>query len=574
MRSRRLAVPLAAAAALLAAAPSARAQTVTGRLVDPSGVPVERVLVVLVDSAGAQGGGAITDASGGFTIRAHGPGRYALRAERIGFATVSSPQFDLASGETREQRLVASGSAVALAAVTVTPQARRCAVRPREGLATATLWEEARKALNATAFAQHQRLFRYDLVRWERDLDPGTLAVRGDRRVHDSGVYHLPFVSAPPAELAREGYVRVAPGDTLVYYAPDADVLLSDDFLDGHCFRVAENGADSTLVGLEFQPAGGRHGADVRGVLWLERGTSRLRRLEYTYVNGPEAARLPGVGGTVEFTALPDGPWIVGRWSIRMPIAREVRQVSVQMGVRAPVVRDRGATNEVELIREAGGEVTGAVGGDARAVALSSAPPAYVQGVAWDSTRNAPLAGAHVFLSGTGAEAVADSDGRFRIRAPVAGSYTLAFADSSLGPLLAAVPRPQVRLEPDRTVTADLAVPSPRTLARTVCPAATLRSNAGIVLGRATGVAPGTEVWGLWSRYNVQAGRVLTGGADWARTVPDASGWFVLCGVSEDRPVTLSLRQGRHVLGQVEVNVTGLLRQDLDRATLADTAPR
>jgi hypothetical protein len=573
MRSRRLAV-LAALLGLAVTAASARAQAVTGRLVDPSGAPVERVLVVLVDTAGHQGGAAITDASGGFTIRARGPGRYALRAERIGFATVTSPRFDLAADETREQRIVASGQAVALAAVTVTPQARRCAVRPREGLATATLWEEARKALNATAFAQHQRLFRYDLVRWERDLDPVSLAVRADQRVHDSGVYHLPFVSAPPAELAREGFVRQAPGDTLIYYAPDADVLLSDEFLDGHCFRVAENGSDPALVGLEFQPAGGRRVADVRGVLWLERGTARLRRLEYTYANGPDVSRLPGVGGTVDFTSVPDGPWIVSRWSIRMPIAREVRQVSVQMGVRAAEVRDRGATSEVALIREAGGEVTRAVGSDARAVALSSAPPAYVQGVAWDSTRNAPLAGVHVFLSGTGAEAVTDSAGRFRIQAPAAGSYTLAFADSSLGPLLAAVRRPQVRLEPNRTVAANLAVPSPRTLARSVCPAAMLRSHAGIVVGRVTGAAPGTEVWGLWKKYNIQAARVLTGGADWAHTAPDASGWFVLCGVSEERPVTLSLRRGRHILGEVEVNVTGLLRQDLDLAALADTAPR
>jgi uncharacterized protein YbjT (DUF2867 family) len=36
----------------------------------------------------------LTNAAGGFTIRAPEAGRYSLRAERIGYATVTSPAFD------------------------------------------------------------------------------------------------------------------------------------------------------------------------------------------------------------------------------------------------------------------------------------------------------------------------------------------------------------------------------------------------------------------------------------------------------------------------------------------------
>src|SRR3954471_19229275 len=92
------------AAALLGAAPL-RAQTVRGELVDAAGRPVEQVLVALVGPGGHQAGAALTSASGQFRIRAPGPGRYSLRAERVGYATVTTPAFDLGDGETREERV-------------------------------------------------------------------------------------------------------------------------------------------------------------------------------------------------------------------------------------------------------------------------------------------------------------------------------------------------------------------------------------------------------------------------------------------------------------------------------------
>ena len=201
MRFRSLAFALVSLAAGLAAAAPARAQTVHGTLVDTAGRPVEQVLVALVGPGGRQAGGALTSATGEFRIRAPGPGRYSLRAERVGYATVSTPAFELKDGETREERVVASGRAVALQGVVVTPRNRRCAVRPGAGLATATLWEEARKALAAAEFSSRAGLFWYDVVRWERDMGTGGGAVTRDLRQTRSGVSELPFVAIPPAEL-------------------------------------------------------------------------------------------------------------------------------------------------------------------------------------------------------------------------------------------------------------------------------------------------------------------------------------------------------------------------------------
>jgi len=528
-----LSLPALLAAGFLAAAP-ARAQAVHGTLVDPAGRPVEQVLVALVDAQGRPAGGALTSAAGEFHIRAPGAGRYSLRAERVGYATVTTPAFALADGETRQERLVASGRPVALAAVVVAPGRRRCAVRPGAGLATATLWEEARKALAAAEFANRAGLFRYDLVRWERELGGG--AVTRDERQPLSGVAELPFVSIPPAELSRQGFIHHLPGDTLVYAAPDAAVLLSDEFLDDHCFRVATDD-DSTRVGLEFEPVAGRTLPDVRGVLWLDRATAELRRVEYRYVNGPPESRDPRVGGSVEFERLHGGPWIVRRWAIRMPVAEVVSRT---LNVNGSGIASR--MLNVRAVQEAGGEVTSArLVGDAHAAdAVVRTAAAVVEGVVWDSVARAPLAGAHVFLSGTGAEAVAGADGRYRLEAPAAGSYAITFTHPSLGPVSAAVAPRTVTAVAGEAARADLAVPGPARVAAALCTAEERRVFGGVVSGRVVGVAADSvAVRATWKRFDVTARSVGSRGG-WTETRPDAAGFYVLCGVPEDAPVEIA----------------------------------
>ena len=540
MRFRCVTVLVSLAAGLAAAAP-ARAQTVHGTLVDTAGRPVEQVLVALLGPGGRQVGGALTSARGEFRIRAPGAGRYSLRAERVGYATAATPTFELREGETREERVVAAGRAVALQGLVVTPRNRRCAVRPGAGLATATLWEEARKALAAAEFSSRAGLFWYDVVRWKRNL---TLdgAVTRDLRQTGSGITELPFVSVPPAVLSREGFIRRM-DDSLVYAAPDAAVLLSDEFLDDHCFRVA-TGSDPSLVGLEFEPTSSRM-ADVRGVLWLDRATAELRRVEYRYVHGPPESTAPEVGGSVEFERLRGGPWIVRRWAIRMPIA----EARVVRGITAP--GSRPFTHSLNLLgmHEAGGEVVSArlvQGGAAIGEVIARAgAPAVVEGVVWDSLARAPLAGAHVFLSGTGAEAVTDVEGRYRLEAPTAGTYAITFSQPALGPLSAAVSPRTVTAVAGRATRADLAVPSPARVTAALCPAGTLRTFGGVVAGRVLGLAPDSvAVRARWQHVSV-GGRVVSGASNWTETRPDAAGFYVLCGVLEGGPVEVAVRPAR-----------------------------
>ncbi|HEX8906913.1 MAG TPA: carboxypeptidase-like regulatory domain-containing protein, partial [Longimicrobiaceae bacterium] len=128
---------------LAASAASAAAQTVRGELVDPrTRGGVGGAHVFLVDANGQTVAGALTAASGAFTLRAPGPGSYTVRAERIGYVTTRSPALSLAAGQTLAYRLEADPTALTLAGITA-QAGSRCVVRPGRNLETAKVWEEA-----------------------------------------------------------------------------------------------------------------------------------------------------------------------------------------------------------------------------------------------------------------------------------------------------------------------------------------------------------------------------------------------------------------------------------------------
>ena len=535
-------------AALFGAVPAA-AQAVEGTLREPGGAPVERVLVALVDERGTQVARVLTGTDGSFSLRAPAAGRYSLRAERIGYAAIVSPAFELRAGETRTERMVASGAAVMLQGLTVSPAARRCEVRPGAGVATATLWEEARKALNATALGQSERLFRYDLSQWTREIDPASNTVRHEER-RQGRVSELPFRSLPPAELSRKGYVQQLPGDSLGFWGPDATVLLSPEFLNDHCLRVVE-GTDRALIGLAFEPVRGRRVPDIRGTLWLDRRTAELRRVEYGYQGGPAESDDPRVGGTVEYERLARGPWIVRRWSIRMPQVRlEQRLRNISENLRDQ--RIVGHTQvRLEGLVEAGGEVTGVVTGDGRPLVAATAAP-VVRGTVWDSTRAAPLAGARVYLSGTSAAAESGPDGTFVLPAPGAGRYTIAFSHPELGPLASAARAQTVTVTAGDTAAVALAVPGWGTARAWLCADSTLRGEPGVVQGRVTGPgAAQATITGSWFAKSYTNAAVGFNRSSVA-TRPDVQGFYVLCGVSTQALVTVRA-QTATARGQAEV---------------------
>lgn len=335
----------------LAAALPARAQVVAGEFVDADGTPIASARVSLRDEAGATVRTALTDEAGRFLLRAPAAGRYRVRGERIGFELTETGPVELAEGARVEQRLVGDDQRVILETVSV-EAGSRCGGRNATA-ETRVVWEEVRKALGMVS--DTSRRATYSVERFDRELDPTSRAVRRESRRMEVGTSDKPFIPADLARLANHGYIEPQ-GDSLVYHAPDADVLLSEAFLEDHCFRLRTADAPAEgLIGLAFEPVRGRRVPDVEGVLWVDRASAELRQLEWSYTRAP----IPGPrgssgipGGQMEFRRLPDGRWITSAWVLRMP--EEGRSTATAYGT--------GARRVVVAIKETGGSVR-SVGG-------------------------------------------------------------------------------------------------------------------------------------------------------------------------------------------------------------------
>src|SRR5205085_2304548 len=117
-----------------------------------------------------------------------------------------------------------------------------------EGRSTATVWDEARKALAAVSWMQSQQKLNVKIRTYQREMGLD-LKISRERSEVRFGMAYRPFRAVSPAELADRGYiVRTSDGGYL-FQAPDADVLFSDEFLNHHCFRL-ESVRDSSRSGM------------------------------------------------------------------------------------------------------------------------------------------------------------------------------------------------------------------------------------------------------------------------------------------------------------------------------------
>jgi hypothetical protein len=346
LRSALSALVLAAAGVLFAAGALHAQQQVRGIVRDgATGAPLPASWVLLLDGDRIVGH-ALTDSRGGYRLVAPGPGSYELRVDRIGYASTLSGTFDVNLGQNLERDIATKVEAIRLDGLDIRG-AQRCQLRPGAGNATAIVWEEVRKALEAAEWTADMGMYRFAWSRFERSLSPDTRTVLSTEQGIRNAVGPRPFESVPPETLSRQGFMYEIDG-ALKYMAPDARVLLSDAFLDTHCFsldsRLGASGESQT--GLRFRPVDGRRLPEIEGVLWLSTQTKALRSLEYGYVNLPWKTTASFAGGTLAFRDLPNGTWIVHDWSIRVPRLRE----------------ERNANNQVEQhvvlgYREEGGEV-------------------------------------------------------------------------------------------------------------------------------------------------------------------------------------------------------------------------
>jgi hypothetical protein len=553
---RRIIALCNAALIALLAVQSAFAQTVRGVLVEEgTRAPIEGGFVVLVDEHGRtldEGVGALSDASGRFVLRAPGPGRYRLRAERIGFESTLSTLIELAVGETVDHLMVVPVQAVQLEELTVAADPV-CDVRPDVGARTAEVWEEARKALGLVAWAESREMLQYRLVRHERELDPRTLRVQEERSWPSSWwTRGSPFRSLPPEELAEAGYVRSAAADSFVYYAPDAAVVLSESFAELHCFGIKVGGGDREgLIGLSFEPVPGRDLPDVEGVLWLDRTTAQLQYLEYRYTRLPLPVRSEKIGGRVEFQRLPSGVWIVSRWWIRMPIVWQYEPLHpLSDRFRLALIREEGGS--VEDVRTAEG------------APVRRGPGATLTGSVFDSTRVRPLVGATVFLVGGDQAAETDELGRFEIDGLPEGEYSLNFYHPSLDSLIFTPEPVVVALGRGQTTAVQMAVPSMGSILARLCPERRPQQATGAVVGVVRDVGSTAPV----------AGATVTATSDSsaAETTTDRGGHYRLCDLPVRTAISLQATHRGWTSAEAYLRLARaeVLRQDLELAPSRD----
>jgi hypothetical protein len=554
-------------ASLLAAAPAAlAAQGVTGTVVDQQGgAGIAGALVQLVAPDGRVRAQVLSRAAGEFSLRAPAAGRYTLRAERVGYAAVTSPVLELAAGQTVTYRLAAGAERLQLEGIVAAAgNSRRCTVRPQGGEETAALWDEARKALQAAVTTRQQYPYRFKTERRIRALDPTTLTVRREEVRAMEGFSDNPFVAVSPERLARYGYVETL-GDTVFFHAPDADVLLSDPFLETHCFRGQRGDGDHAgMVGLAFEPVRGGENADVAGTLWLDARTAELRTVEYRYTRGSGTANVNDrAGGRVEFKRLPNGAWIVTRWRILMPASQAGAPATsgpiptVQTAARVALAEEAGQVVEIR---------------DRNGTPVEMVAFASITGVVFDSTRNRPLAGARVALAGTADSTRTDAAGRFTLPRLAEGVYALGFSHPRLDSLRF-VPDPAlVTVVPPNVLSRDLAIPSEASILASSCRTAA-GSAVGAAVGRITDRAgneplPGVPLLATWEVLgSAEGGR--------AAVVTDDGGGYRFCELPEGVSVRIVARlENDSVIAEVQARRGAPQQRDFMLAAPAELLAR
>ena len=504
------------------------AQTVRGEIVDlASGAPAAGVVVLLLDRADRTVAQGVTDARGLFQLSSPDSGTFRVRTLRIGYRPATSHVFTLARAAELTLPPLQAGVPVALDTIRVV--GRNSCEAVSDAPATFALWEQARTALMAARIAARARSMTARIVTYERSSRPRTGEILAHNAFEQTGVTIRPWYSPPPDSLRRVGYVTLDERNWLTYHAPDLDVLLSDQFLEDHCFRIAPESSPSR-IGIAFAPTRERRRIpEIAGTMWLDRSSAELRLLEFQYVNIADEARQAGAGGSVHFARLGNGAWVVSRWNIRMPVVEE-RYEAASARSRA---RFRYAV--VNQIREEGGLLTLATQGNDT---LYAAVPLTITGVIRDSITNFPVKGARILVRGTPLNVDSDTAGRFRIMDVLPGRYVLEVRT----PQLAAVGHLHTVTVMVADTVAPLAIrlPNPQTLGAGLCPG----NGAGVVAGTIRRLDDSTgagevKVVAEFRQLAVQ-GNAVVARSRWLNATSDLHGRYRICGVPIDTDVLIT----------------------------------
>lgn len=216
---------------------------------------------------------------------------------------------------------------------------------------------------------------------------------------------------------------------------------------------------------------------------------------------------------------------------------------------------------------------------------------ATITGVVRDSIAHTPLPGATVQLIGAENQAsfakttVADSLGHYVIAEIPDGRYVLGFFHPMLDSLGVEPPTREVRIEGQRPVRADLAIPSAVRLRTTICGQHAASDSVGVVVGTVRDARDGSPiaratVFGEWTELTLTR-EGLTRRMPRLVAVSGENGWFAMCNIPSAGTMTLMASRDADSTDIIEVQVpaTGFLRRELylgsaQTVVVADTVKR
>lgn len=514
-----------------------------------NGKPIVGANVIVFDSAGLTIGGGFSDQRGRIDLPTPTRAPFRVRADKVSYDTWISVVLR-PSGKQIHVRIGMMPTRVP--GVVAATQAS-CQQLGGPGTPAGDLWVEMRKALTASALTEAKGLVQLDVDLYERALDRnlGIVAERVEQRTN--------IPRRPATGITWDQLDSARRGDAAgreVYRAPDAAILLSDQFVKTHCFAAIRGyGPENGLTGLEFKPARIGSQPELTGVIWLDPRGNSLRYLNFDYVNLPIPLRLARTTGRVEFQQLPGGQWIVPRWYIRMP--RTARVTSTFIG-SPPVVRDSlvgfqevggaarpAGSKRAEVASDSSSSLNPA--GTATPVAGPTGSATLV-GIVYDSTTGMPVKGV----------VVSTGVGRFKTRTSDGGRYELVIDGALADKVVFDHPRLRLLRIPERVQTVSVApgakgqavviVPSYATLRNRLCGQNETGTDAqgmavGYVKDESGSPVRNAHIWATWQiQWIEQNGRLVS--TNQQRTVetdtgPDGS--YLLCGFTKGAKITAKI---------------------------------
>lgn len=512
--------------------------------------------IVLVSPSGVIIAGTLSRPDGGYFLRAPSPGRYRVRARRLGFAPDSSDELTFSVGGALHFDPMLRPITTSLQAVSV-EGVDRCVVRPGSGAEAFRLWEAAQNALSATIAVSSGKLFAFGLSRFQREIDPATGRIIHGSQWEMRALSSEPYYSISPDSLAATGFARTE-GDSAVYFAPDARTLTSAVFAQTHCMRAIRDRAKPEQIGLGFEPVARTGLVDVAGVLWLDRASGELRNLEYRYELGVRNRAQAGSSGTesatgrIEYRRLDKGGWIVNRWLIRVPVQKDERNNTLSSN-------EAGGNLAVRSTRVARTTAFWEVGGDVTAV-LDPSDPGFsqqsevgaVHGSVITGPKHVGVPNVEINVASTNPSArpwktTTGKDGLFVFDSLPEGEYSLIVTAPSLDTLNTPVSPVPLRIGASTLQTVTITIPSAEEGRAALCSAT--NSSTPIVHGFVTDSATGQRITGArveayWLSGTTRNIGGLAASAHQRVTLTDSSGKYVFCGLEPTTRLLLSASLG------------------------------